>query len=275
MVRDNTKGGTVIFSRGGKSGRHAAEDPRRSGAERAAPDEPDEADALDEVEEPGGAGGDGPASGPYDISEAPPGERIDLGSLKIPSVQGVEVRVQANAEGLVERVVLAHAGSVLQLGVFAAPRTEGIWDEVRAEILASFKRDGVAARETRGEYGTELRANVDTPEGKSDVRFVGIDGPRWMVRAVFQGRAAVDPAAAGPLNECLYGLVVDRGRDPMPERDPLPLRLPKELAEQARAQAEAQQAAAAGQHPPGGVNGTTPASGGPGGTRPTRQPRSR
>ena len=265
------KGGTVIFSRGGKSGRHAAGDSRGSDAQRDVPDEVDELDDEVEVDE---ASGDGLASGPYDISAAPPGERIDLGSLKIPSVQGVEVRVQANPEGLVERVVLAHAGSVLQLGVFAAPRTEGIWDEVRAEIAASFKRDGVASRETRGEYGIELRAKVDTPEGKSDVRFVGIDGPRWMVRAVFQGRAAVDPAAAGPLNECLYGLVVDRGRDPMPERDPLPLRLPKELAEQARAQAEAQQAAAGGQHP-GGVNGITPASGGPGGTRPTRQPRSR
>lgn len=264
----------MIFSRGGKSGRHAAGDSSRSGAESAAPAEPDEADELDEMDDVDDAGDGGPVAGPYDISEAPPGERIDLGSLKIPSVQGVEVRVQANAEGLVERVVLAHAGSVLQLGVFAAPRTEGIWDEVRAEIAASFKRDGVASRETRGEYGIELRAKVDTPEGRSDVRFVGIDGPRWMVRAVFQGRAAVDPAAAGPLNECIYGLVVDRGRDPMPERDPLPLRLPKELAEQARAQAAAQQQAAGGQHPPGGVNGTTPASGGPDGTRPTRRPRS-
>jgi hypothetical protein len=267
----------VIFSRGGKSGRHAAGDSRRTGAESAAPVEPagpDELDAVDEDEEPGdrdGTGGE--LAGPYDVSEAPLGDRIDLGSLKIPSVQGVEVRVQANPEGVVERVVLAYAGSVLQLGVFAAPRSEGIWDEVRAEILASFKRDGVAARETAGEYGTELRAKVDTPEGKSDVRFVGIDGPRWMVRAVFQGPAAVDPAAAGPLNECLYGLVVDRGRDPMPERDPLPLRLPKELADQARAQATAQQAAADGQPPAGGVNGTVPSSGGPGGTRPTRRPR--
>jgi hypothetical protein len=70
-----------------------------------------------------------------------------------------------------------------------------------------------------------------------------------MVQAMYQGRAAVDPAAAGPLETCLRGLVVDRGKEAKPVREVLPLRLPREVAEQAQAQAEAQ---ARGQ---GGVNG--------------------
>jgi Protein of unknown function (DUF3710) len=178
-----------------------------------------------------------PGVGPFDVADAPEGvQRLDLGSLKIPAIDGVEVRVQANPDGVVQQVVLVHGENALQLGVFAAPRSEGIWDEVRAEIRKSLFDDGVAAEEIDGEYGVELRARVRTPDGLTDLRFVGIDGPRWMVRAVFQGGVAVDPSVAGRLAECLHGLVVDRGHEAKPVRESLPLRLPKELAEQAQAQ---------------------------------------
>lgn len=177
-----------------------------------------------------------PARGPYDVSEAPGGvERLDLGSLHIPAVPDVEVRVQADPQGVIQQVVLVHGQSALQLGVFAAPRSEGIWDEVREEIRQSLFDDGAAAQEVQGEYGPELRARVRTPDGLTDLRFVGVDGPRWMVRGVYQGAAATDPEAAGPLAQCLEGLVVDRGQEAKPVREPLPLRLPREVADQAGA----------------------------------------
>ncbi|MGK5739098.1 DUF3710 domain-containing protein [Micromonospora sp. URMC 103] len=180
------------------------------------------------------AGAPSIARGPYDISEAPSGvARLDLGSLHIPAVPEVEVRVQADQQGVIQQVVLVHGANALQLGVFAAPRSEGIWDEVRAEIRQSLVADGATAREVPGDYGTELRATVNTQDGPTDLRFVGVDGPRWMVRAVFQGAAAVDPAAAGPLAECLEGLVVDRGQEAKPVREPLPLRLPREAEQEA------------------------------------------
>lgn len=173
-----------------------------------------------------------PARGPYDVAEAPDAPRLDLGSLQIPAVPEVEVRVQADPQGVIQQVVLVHGQNALQLGVFAAPRSEGIWDEVRAEIRQSLFNDGAAAQEVEGEYGTELRARVRTPDGLTDLRFVGIDGPRWMVRGVYQGAAATDPVAAGPLAACLDGLVVDRGQEAKPVREPLPLRLPREVEEQ-------------------------------------------
>ncbi|MEH1014921.1 DUF3710 domain-containing protein [Micromonospora sp. CPCC 206060] len=178
-----------------------------------------------------------PRKGPYDAAEAPSGvQLLDLGSLRIPAVPDVEVRVQADPEGVIQQVVLVYGDSALQLGVFAAPRTDGIWDEVREEIRQSLFNDGAAAQETDGEYGVELRARVRTPDGLTDLRFVGVDGPRWMVRGVYQGAAATDPAAAGPLAECLHGLVVDRGQEAKPVREPLPLRLPREVADQAAQQ---------------------------------------
>ncbi|WP_433688587.1 DUF3710 domain-containing protein [Micromonospora carbonacea] len=187
-----------------------------------------------------GSAAEAPARGPYDVSEAPDGvQRLDLGSLHIPAVADVEVRVQADPEGVIQQVVLVHGQSALQLGVFAAPRSEGIWDEVREEIRQSLFNDGAAAQEAQGEYGPELHARVRTPDGLTDLRFVGIDGPRWMVRGVYQGAAATEPSAAGPLRECLDGLVVDRGQEAKPVREPLPLRLPREVAEQAGPPVEA------------------------------------
>ncbi|MBQ1065477.1 MULTISPECIES: DUF3710 domain-containing protein [Micromonospora] len=181
-----------------------------------------------------------PDRGPYDVSEAPDAPRLDLGSLQIPAVPDVEVRVQADPQGVIQQVVLVHGQSALQLGVFAAPRSEGIWDEVREEIRQSLVADGATVEEVDGERGPELRARVRTPDGPTDLRFVGIDGPRWMVRGVFQGLAATEAATAGPLTACLDGLVVDRGQEAKPVREPLPLRLPREVAEQ-QAAAEQQE----------------------------------
>lgn len=107
---------------------------------------------------------------------------------------------------------------------------------MREEIRQSLLRDGAAAQEVEGEYGPELHAQVRTPDGPTNLRFVGVDGPRWMVRGVFQGPVATDPAGAGPLAECLDGLVVDRGQEAKPVREPLPLRLPREIADQADAE---------------------------------------
>ncbi len=178
-----------------------------------------------------------PEFGPWDVKHAPGDvQRLDLGSLQIPAIEGVEVRVQANPDGVIEQVVLVDGESALQLGVFAAPRTEGIWDEVREEIATAMGSDGVQPREVDGRYGIELLARVNTPDGPADVRFVGVDGPRWMVRALFQGAAAADPSSEGVLGVALEGLVVVRDDEPRPVREPLPLRLPREMAEQNPAQ---------------------------------------
>ena len=173
-------------------------------------------------------------TGPYDAADAPAGvERLDLGSLLIPAADGVEVRVQANPDGQVQQVVLLNGESAAQVGVFAAPRTDGIWDEVRTEIRDQISADGHQVEEVDGEHGVELRARLGNP-GPGQLRFVGFDGPRWMVRVVYQGPVATDPAAAPQLTRCVRGLVVQRGKEAMPVREPLPLRLPREIHDHAR-----------------------------------------
>lgn len=182
-----------------------------------------------------------PEFGPWDSAQAPEGvQRLDLGSLLIPAIEGIEVRVQANPEGGVEQIVLVSSNGALQLGVFAAPRSEGIWDEVREEIASAMKADGGSPEEFQGPYGTELVAQVVTPNGQDTIRFVGVDGHRWMLRALFQGPAAANRGNEGVLGECLRGVVVVRDAEARPVREALPLRLPREMSEAAQRQAQQQ-----------------------------------
>ncbi len=181
-------------------------------------------------------------TGPYDERDVPDDElpRIDLGALHVPVRPGVEMRLDMNEAQQVIAVTLASRESQMQLGVFAAPRNEGIWDEVRAEIRESITSQRGSAKEREGgPFGTELVGTLKSEGGTSPVRFFGVDGPRWFVRAMVLGPAAAEPAKAKVFEEVFRNTVVVRGREPLPVREAVPLQLPKEAA----AQLEAQQSA--------------------------------
>lgn len=187
-------------------------------------------------------------TGPYDQDDAPDDglERLDLGALLVPVMRGVEVRVDVGPDGQVVAATLSYGGSEAQIGVFAAPRTAGIWDEVRKEISASIVQQGGKAQESSGRFGTELSGRIPVQGGYQSVRFVGVDGPRWFLRGLFSGLAAADPAKAAVLEDAVRNIVVVRGPSPMPVREPLPLTLPPEVQEQAE---QAQGAHAAVEEP--------------------------
>jgi hypothetical protein len=216
--------------------------------------------------DPGGGGSPEPGlDGPYDAAEAPDDQvnRLDLGGLLVPALPAVEVRMEADPSGGVSSVLLVSGDSALQIGAFAAPRGEGIWNEVRAELRDSVAEQGGTVRQLGGEFGEELYSEVpgQPGEGLQPIRFVGVDGPRWFLRAVYHGRAALDPTADPELTDSLRLLVVVRGANPMPVRDPLPLRLPKEIAEeQARRESRAATPTADGPDL-AALNGTAAAAG--------------
>jgi hypothetical protein len=188
--------------------------------------------------------------GPYDVDEAPEDEipRLDLGALRVPMVDGLELRLDVDqATGQPAQLVLADGESMLQLAVFAAPRSAGIWDEVRAEIAESLISSGGRAEEVDGVHGTELSAFIPTeqPGQLAPARFIGVDRPRWFLRGLLSGPAAVDREQAVRLELAFRATVVVRGKDAMPSRDPLPLKLPPE-AQEAAEQAQAAQDAEGG-----------------------------
>jgi hypothetical protein len=118
-------------------------------------------------------------------------------------------------------------GSSLQLQAFAAPRSEGLWDEIREQIGQSVGGQGGQVEEVQGEFGTELIAKLpaggaDGSHGYRVARFIGVDGPRWFLRGVLGGEAALDRDAASGLEGLFRQIVVVRGDNPMPPRDLLP-----------------------------------------------------
>lgn len=170
--------------------------------------------------------------GPFDERDAPDDgvERVDLGALQIPVFEGFDVRVDVDESQQVVAATLATDDGTMQLGVFAAPRNEGIWADVRAEIAESMKgQRRTSASEQDGEFGVELHGDLPADDGKGTVpvRFVGVDGPRWFLRAMFAGPVARDPAKAEVLERALRGVVVVRGTAPLPVREPVPLQLPE------------------------------------------------
>ena len=188
------------------------------------------ADSEAASEEPG-------EEGPFDSNEVDPSvlegeDRIDLGALVITGMPGMELRLQVDEQSNeVQAVLLVLEDSALELRAFAAPKSSGIWSEVRREIAAEATRMGGTASETEGPFGTELVlvVPVEDPEGQifsQTSRVIGVDGPRWLLRATVLGRAAVEPEAAPPMEQSLRNVVVVRGSEPMAPRESLALRLP-------------------------------------------------
>jgi hypothetical protein len=222
----------------------------RSLRERGVPPEPQHRER--EVEE---------TSGPWDVADAPQDglTRIDLGSLRLPAVPGMELRVELNAQQKVIGATLRTGESLLQVSAFAAPRAAGIWDSVREDLAKSASGQGGSLREVDGPFGPELAGTImatpapqpgqTTPPKpvRRPARFLGVDGPRWFLRGMISGpAAAAAEGAPSPETEALEqafrGIVVVRGTEPMPVREQLPLTLPPQAAEQlSRQQAAAQQ----------------------------------
>lgn len=174
------------------------------------------------------------SGGPYDVTEADDDiTRLDLGSLRIPGVAGMELRLEVDERQ--DQVIAATAvlgDSALQLQAFAAPRSRGIWEEVRDEIADSIEEQGGTVEVEVGVFGPELRTRMPSaaPDGRTvfaPARFVGVDGPRWFLRGVISGRAAIEEVVADELLGILRGTVVVRGSEPMAPRELLPLQLPE------------------------------------------------
>jgi hypothetical protein len=211
------------------------------------------ADISGASDDSGGGDGSGGAAGPWDAAEPfPERERMDFGSLQIPVRDGLEVQINmAEDQGVWIAVLRGENG--LQLQAFAAPKTSGLWDEVRQEIAEEVAKSGGDSDEAEGPFGTELHARVRSGEPgqsrtqKQPVRFLGVDGPRWFLRGVISGPAARRPELARQFEEVFADVVVVRGEHPAPPRDLLEIRLPEE----ARAALEEQMAAEGdGQEPP-------------------------
>jgi hypothetical protein len=183
-------------------------------------------------EQPKSAPADRSTAGPLDEAEANAVRPyVDLGGVKILPRPDLQLRLEVE-EGS-KRVVavgLDYAGSTLQVQPFAAPRTSGLWHEIRKQIVDQIHKQGGSTKEAVGVFGPEVLAEIPVaagqPGGNRLARFVGVDGPRWFLRGVIAGEGVTNPQAAAQIEDLFRSIVVVRGTTPMPPRDLIPLHMP-------------------------------------------------
>lgn len=223
----NTKDGTVALFKRGRSKARTEDDLGRVESDDATAEVDAVDDADPEIRDPS-------MTGPFDrMDVSDDSEHLNLGSIWLKGVTGMEVRLEVNEqEQQITGVTAVLGDSAVQLQAFAAPRTEGVWVDIRNEIAKTITDAGGTAEVVSGPFGEELQTRMPQagPDGRTvfmPARFVGVDGPRWFLRAVVSGRAAIEPEAAEPIHEVIRTAVVDRGSEAMPPRELLPLQLPQ------------------------------------------------
>ena len=270
----------MIFKRGRKRGSESPLDDANDDDEEIAEASDDEADssadadgadlaALEDI--------DWRSSGPFDIAEVDSIEstaespKIDLGSLILTAVPGAELRLQVAEETgeivwamlVIETVVdegfaelspmeaQTNASqkpqtysSALELAAYAAPRSGGLWAELRDEISRNATEAGGTASLGEGPFGVELRRliPVTTPEGEEGYqpsRMWVAEGPRWLLRGIVYGQAAIEEDTDSPVVADVLSafrqVIVRRGDEAMAPGDQLPLTMPTNLSQEPEA----------------------------------------
>jgi hypothetical protein len=184
-------------------------------------------------------------AGPYDVSEVDLDEdpadglpRIDLGSIIVTGFPGAELRLQVDESSqTIVSAMLVLADSALEIGAYAAPRSGGYWPELRADLIEATTEAGGSTALAEGPVGVELRRiiPVTTPtgeEGYQPSRMWVVEGPRWLLRGIVYGQAALSEGVEPPVDQFLTAfrsVVVRRGDQAMGPGDLLALTLPANL----------------------------------------------
>ncbi len=173
------------------------------------------------------------ADGPFDVLERPVEnleEYIDLGTLLVKIRPGIEVQLPTENDA-VTAVLIATEGSAVELRPFAGNSSGGTWEGVRTELRAEVEKRNGTFEEVEGPFGTELLAKfpataADGTAAIQPARFIGIEGPRWVVRATILGAAGLESTPDGVFMDIVREVRVRRGEEPRILRETLPLILP-------------------------------------------------
>ncbi|WP_179658096.1 DUF3710 domain-containing protein [Nocardioides panzhihuensis] len=177
-----------------------------------------------------------PEIGPFDIDSVPDGlitgDWVDLGSMMLAPAPGKELRLQVDEKsGQIAAVMLTAEDGAMELRAFAAPRDGDLWTESLPMLREDVQQRGGATADLEGPWGTELitQMKVKLPEGQPAVqqtRIIGVNGPRWMLRATMLGRPAMEPTAGKEWEKLLEQVVVCRGDEAKPKGEALEVKLP-------------------------------------------------
>ena len=182
---------------------------RKDGDDVNGPDDVSATDDIDDVDE---------LEGPFDVDDfddpaAAEVARLDLGSVLIPTPEAGQVQVELTEMGVPSAVWVVTPNGRFTIAAYAAPKTAGLWREVASELADSLRKDVAKVSIEDGPWGREVvgeaTAEQDQPPGV--VRFIGVDGYRWMIRCVVNGPQDKIVALAAEARNALADTVVRRG----------------------------------------------------------------
>jgi hypothetical protein len=179
--------------------------------------------------------------GPFDIDDfddatAAAAGRLDLGSVLIPMPEAGQVQVELSDQGVPSAVWVVTPNGRFTVAAYAAPKSAGLWREVATELAESLRKDVPTVNIEDGPWGREVVGVAG--EGSGVVRFIGVDGYRWMIRCVVNGPQENIETLAQEARNALGDTVIRRGETPLPVRTPLSIQLPEPMAAQLQAAAE-------------------------------------
>jgi hypothetical protein len=187
------------------------------------------------------AGGD--LDGPFDIEDFDDPEvaavgRHDLGAVLIPENEAAELAVEVNPQGVPTMAWMVTSNGRYNVTAYAAPKAGSLWREVVTEVAESLRKEAAEVNIQDGPWGREVVGHMTNGPEPVVMRFIGVDGYRWMVRGAAVGSPENAEAIAGDLRNALSDTVVRRGDTPQPVRNMLPLQLSEALVTRLRARAE-------------------------------------
>lgn len=172
--------------------------------------------------------------GPWDIADIAQLEGyLDFGSLLVPTSE-VELRLNLDENtGQIMSIAWVAEDAALEVSVFAAPKTPGVWDDLRPDLEADARQRGGTVDNTEGPFGTEVVCSipVQLPDGTGAIqasKIFAVQGSRWLLRGALMGRPVAEPEVAAPWYALFGALIVRRGPEAKPVGEALELRLPPE-----------------------------------------------
>ncbi|MGE7390917.1 DUF3710 domain-containing protein [Streptomyces sp. NPDC004126] len=155
--------------------------------------------------------------GPWDTGERGwrAADLIDLGGLKVPRMEVGRMELNRSRSGgeYVEAVLVRDRTASLQLQAF---RTSGEpeWERTCDRLASDVRARGGDVERWSGRAGVELRAVVRVVgdargRDRVTVRFIGCDGPGWLLRGVVGGEVARHGSRDDWAYRCFESVVVD------------------------------------------------------------------
>ena len=181
--------------------------------------------------------------GPFEFTpEVDTSSMLNLGAVFLPNIPGLEVHLDLDPRSGTGKSVSLHLNmTIAEVQVFAAATNEDLWASMRDAITSGLREQKVDCTVEMGRFGTEIHAVMPTVDLDGNahvqpVRFVGVRGSRWLVRAVISGDGALlgtqqNIDAVPEIDDVISKLVINRGEEPIPPGERLALRSPNDPSE--------------------------------------------